>query len=128
MWHLSSKVKHLSCSQEINSIVVASKMCLLDLPQFLDLCLSHQLRALPTYRNDNLSLVKILNVLTFQALASQLSDYHDKTDLADIHLLVKRQLAAMTIGDGGQCQGELSRFYHVIQLVAYQVLRRGPVF
>ena len=39
-----------------------------------------------------------------QALASQLADHHDTTDLADIHLLVKRKLAAMKIGEGGVCQ------------------------
>ena len=39
-----------------------------------------------------------------QALASQLADHHDTTDLADIHLLVKRKLTAMKIGEGGVCQ------------------------
>ena len=42
--------------------------------------------------------------LPMQALASQLADHHDTTDLADIHLLVKRKLAAMKIGEGGVCQ------------------------
>ena len=39
-----------------------------------------------------------------QALAGQLAEHHDTTDLADIHLLVKRKLAAMKIGEGGVCQ------------------------
>ena len=42
-----------------------------------------------------------------QALATQLADHHDTTDLADIHLLVKRKLAAMTIGEG-VCQGDIA--------------------
>ena len=41
-----------------------------------------------------------------QALATQLAEHHDTTDLADIHLLVKRKLAAMTIGEG-VCQGDI---------------------
>ena len=44
-----------------------------------------------------------------QALASQLAEHHDTTDLADIHLLVKRQLAAMKIGESGVCQGAEER-------------------
>ena len=44
-----------------------------------------------------------------QALAGQLAEHHDTTDLADIHLLVKRQLAAMKIGDSGVCQGAEER-------------------
>ena len=34
----------------------------------------------------------------FQALAAQLSEYHDTIDLADIHLLVKRKLATTQLG------------------------------
>ena len=33
-----------------------------------------------------------------QALAAQLCDHHDTTDLADIHLLVKRKLATTQFG------------------------------
>ena len=40
-----------------------------------------------------------------QALAGQLRDHHATTDLADIHLLVKRQLAGL----GGVCQGAEER-------------------
>ena len=48
-----------------------------------------------------------------QALAAQLCDHHDTTDLADIHLLVKRKLAAMKIGEGGVCQvGAWSQSQH----------------
>ena len=45
----------------------------------------------------------------FQALASQLASHHETTDLADIHLLVKRKLATMKIGDEGICQGAEER-------------------
>ena len=37
--------------------------------------------------------------LTLQALASVLSTHHKNTDMSDIHLLVKRRLAALHLGE-----------------------------
>ena len=36
---------------------------------------------------------------TLQALASVLSTHHKNTDMSDIHLLVKRRLAALHLGE-----------------------------
>ena len=66
-----------------------------------------------------------------QALASQLGDHHDTTDLADIHLLVKRQLAAMKIGDSesGVCQGAEERSSLLCKLLfsRYRGRRKGNI-
>ena len=48
-------------------------------------------------------------MLYFQALATELAEHHNTTDLSDIHLLVKRKLAGMKIGDAGVCQGAEER-------------------
>ena len=60
-----------------------------------------------------------------QALASQLAEHHDTTDLADIHLLVKRQLAAMKIGDSGVCQGAEERSSLLCKLLFSRYHRPG---
>ena len=60
-----------------------------------------------------------------QALASQLADHHDTTDLADIHLLVKRKLAAMKIGEGGVCQGAEERSSLLSKLLFARYKGRG---
>ena len=100
-------------------------MCLLDLPLFLALCLLHHQRGLPTFRsvlcNEFCFLFDLCIYLCllcfgiffhacyFQALATELAEHHDTTDLSDIHLLVKRKLAGMKIGDAGVCQGAEER-------------------
>merc|ERR1719339_757888 len=44
-----------------------------------------------------------------QALASVLSTHHKDTDMSDIHLLVKRRLAALHLGKEGARQGAEER-------------------
>ena len=62
-------------------------------------------------------------------MATQLSDHHSTTDLADIHLLVKRNLAAMKIGDEGVCQGEISHAFELkIEKYCIQEQRRDQVY
>ena len=46
---------------------------------------------------------------SLQALATELAEHHKTTDLSDIHLLVKRKLAGMRIGDDGVRQGAEER-------------------
>ena len=47
---------------------------------------------------------------TLQALASVLSTHHKNTDMSDIHLLVKRRLAALHLGEKLQSLQYLNLF------------------
>ena len=98
MWTVA-KVSYLHCSKQDVFVGFAT------VPGFVSLTSTEgspylQVSALPV----SLVLCHLHTTLPMQALASQLADHHDTTDLADIHLLVKRKLAAMKIGEGGVCQ------------------------
>merc|ERR1712080_764222 len=52
-----------------------------------------------------------------QELATQLQKYHKSKDLADIHLLVKRNLAKQTFGTNGKMQGPEDRSSLIAKLL-----------
>ena len=63
---------------------------------------------------------------TLQALASVLSTHHKNTDMSDIHLLVKRRLAALHLGEKLMLMLMLSTLVRSFNLSIFSRQRRRP--